>query len=396
LSLAILLLAIPHGEAARVDLGIDVLEKHDFSLLRGKRVGLITNQTGINQHGTRTRQILHKSRQVRLVALFTPEHGLDGTEKAGKYVTTRKDRLTGLTAYSLYGPNRKPTPAMLKGIDTLVFDMQDIGCRSYTYISTMARCMEAAGELGIEFVVLDRPNPLGGERIEGPGLEKRWTSFVGQVPVPYVHGMTVGELARMINGRRWMATRCNLKVVRMEGWKRNMAWNRTGLRWKQTSPNIPHGDSPLYYAATGIAGSLSGLTLGIGTSEPFELIAAPWLDASRFTKRMKSQNPGIKFTPLRDYGRHKVNGTRLKISPTTRGNLIAVNVFAIAEVNKRTSRSLFARSSKDTMDIFTKVYGSTSLRRGLESGKKPAKIVKSWAGGVSQFRKARKKYLLYK
>ena len=210
------------GAQAAVDLGIDVLAEHDYSLLKGRRVGLITNQTGINSTGTKTRLLL--KRHCNLVALYTPEHGLDGTEKAGHYVKSRRDRLTGVMAYSLYGPTRKPTPAMLRGIDVLVFDLQDIGCRSYTYISTMGRCMEAAGENKIPFVVLDRPNPVGGLRIEGPSVEPRWRSFVSEFPIPYVHGLTVGELARMVNGRQWISTPCDLTVVQMHGWHRGMTW----------------------------------------------------------------------------------------------------------------------------------------------------------------------------
>src|SRR5438552_30297 len=167
-------------DADAVELGIDVLQKQGFAPLVGKRVGLITNQTGVNAAGVKTRLILAHASGVKLVALFTPEHGLDGTELAGKYVSSRRDPLTGLPAYSLYGPTRKPTPQMLKGIDVLVYDLQDIGCRSYTYISTMVKCMEAAGEKGIDFIVLDRPNPLGGVRVEGPPIETRWISFIGQ------------------------------------------------------------------------------------------------------------------------------------------------------------------------------------------------------------------------
>src|SRR5215212_2568130 len=177
--------AAPAG--AVVDLGIDVLEQSNYAILKGKRVGLVTNQTGVDRKGIRTRVLLRQN--CNLVALYTPEHGLDGTEKAGKYVKSRKDRQTGVMAYSLYGPTRKPTRDMLGGVDILVFDLQDIGCRGYTYISTMGKCMEAAGENNIPFVVLDRPNPLGGNRIEGPSVEGRWISFVSAFPVPYVHGM---------------------------------------------------------------------------------------------------------------------------------------------------------------------------------------------------------------
>ena len=251
-----------------VQLGIDVLAKQDFAPLAGKRVGLVTNQTGVSSGGTKTRVILKKN--VNLVALYSPEHGIDGTVGAGKYVSSRKDGATGLTVHSLYGPTRKPTPAMLRGIDVLVYDMQDIGVRSYTYISTMAKCMEACGENDVEFMVLDRPNPLGGQRIEGPGIDAKWRSFVGQLPVPYLHGMTAGELAKMANAKGWTEKRCKLTVIAMQGWSRSMLWNETGLRWVQTSPNIPRAASVAFYAATSIFGSLdgSGFDVGIGVS-PF-------------------------------------------------------------------------------------------------------------------------------
>ncbi|NBV34379.1 MAG: DUF1343 domain-containing protein [Proteobacteria bacterium] len=286
--------------AAAVELGIDNLESRQFEQLKGKRVGLITNQTGVNAAGRRTREILAKAPGVKLVSLFTPEHGLDGKELAGKYVANRKDSLTGLVAHSLYGPTRKPTPEMLRGLDVLVYDMQDIGVRSYTYISTMAKCMEAAGESGLEFMVLDRPNPLGGLRIEGPPVEPQWISFVGQLPVPYVHGMTCGELARMLNDRQWMASRCRLTVVKMRGWERQMIWQDTGLRWVQTSPNIPRADSPAYYVATGIVGSLAGLETGVGGATPFEICAGKgwdWLFSLRLTvspSRICSLSPRLK------------------------------------------------------------------------------------------------------
>ena len=194
-------------------LGIDVLRGDNFAILRGKRVGLITNQTSADGRGTATRLVLQRALGPALTALFTPEHGLDGMEKAGNKIQTRRDNLTGVIAHSLYGSTRKPTPDMLASIDVMLFDLQDIGSRSYTYISTMVLAMQACGEQGKEFVVLDRPNPLGGLKVQGPPLEQRWKSFVGQVPIPYVHGMTAGELARMCNGQGWMGARPRLTVV---------------------------------------------------------------------------------------------------------------------------------------------------------------------------------------
>src|SRR5688572_197025 len=218
--LLLILLFITQAAYGAVQLGIDVLAADNFAALAGKRVGLVTNQTGVNSAGTKTRVVLKK--HTNLVALYAPEHGIDGTIPAGKYVSTRKDSLTGLTIHSLYGPTRKPSAAMLKDVDVLVYDMQDIGVRSYTYISTMAKCMDACAENNVEFMVLDRPNPLGGNRVEGPGIETKWLSFVGPLPVPYIHGMTAGELAKMAKAKGWAGGSCNLTVIPMRGWSRGM------------------------------------------------------------------------------------------------------------------------------------------------------------------------------
>ena len=376
---------------ATVELGIDVLAQRDYAILAGKRVGLITNQTGIDSHGMRTRMLLKK--HCNLVALYTPEHGLDGTEKAGRYVRSRRDRVTGLIAHSLYGPTRKPTPEMLRGIDVLVFDMQDIGCRGYTYISTMGRCMEAAGENHIPFVVLDRPNPLGGNRIEGPSVDPQWISFVGQFPVPYVHGMTVGELAKMVNDKGWMAARCDLTVVPMRGWSRNEVWANTGLRWIPTSPNIPYGTSPLYYVATGIVGELSGPECGVGASRPFESISARFLNATSFTRFLRSLGmPGVYFSEFRS-GSSK--GTALKIDPNAGANLTALGIYMLAEMNRYAKPDLFRRTPRSKLDIFYKVYGSESIRSQIERGVSPQRIVASWETNVRNFRRGRSPYLLY-
>jgi len=393
-----LILCLLAGTApAQVRLGIDVLRARNYAPLAGQRVGLVTNQTGIDSNGIRTRLLLKQAANVKLVALFTPEHGLDGTELAGKYVTSRRDPVTGLTAHSLYGPTRKPTAEMLRGIDVLVYDMQDIGVRSYTYVSTMGRCMEAAGEQGIEFMVLDRPNPLGGQRVEGPMIESRWISFVGQFPVPYVHGLTAGELAQMSNGRGWMASKCRLTVIPMEGWSRGMTWSQTGLRWIRTSPNIPRGTSPLYYTATGIAGSLSGLDLGIGGPEPFEILAAPWIDGERMAGRLRSAGfPGVNFRPIRQGSDGRARGLRMEIAPNAPADLTGLAIHLLQESNRGASPSLFARSSRDKLDIFYKVYGSTSIREQIQGGVPAEKIVASWRRGVDAFRSARAPFLLYR
>ena len=380
------------ARAEQVELGIDVLKQHEFSILQGKRVGLITNHTGIDCNGVKTRKILAAARGVHLVALFAPEHGLDGVVGAGKYVTSRKDSLTGLPVYSLYGPTRKPTPAMLKGIDVLVYDMQDIGSRSYTYISTMAKCMEAAGEAGIPFIVLDRPNPLGGLRVEGPPMEPQWISFVGQLPVPYVHGMTPGELAQMANAKGWVQPKCDLTVVKMHNWQRDMTWNQTGLHWIATSPNIPYPSSPAYYVATGLVGEMAGIETGCGGPEPFQIAASKWLDAEKFTAYLRSLHlSGITFT---EYVHNGLQGSRIRIDPSAQADLCALGVYILAAAQHAAPRSLFS-GAPGKYELFYKCYGSDSIRRDIERGVAPAKIVSGWAVYNTRFVSERKPFLLY-
>jgi uncharacterized protein YbbC (DUF1343 family) len=396
LALSILFWVVSLGAAragGAVLLGIDVLQQDDFAALQGRHIGLVTNQTGVNSAGIKTRVLLAHAPGVKLVALFTPEHGLDGTDLAGRYVASRRDPLTGRMAYSLYGPTRKPTPAMLRGIDTLVYDMQDIGCRSYTYVSTLAKCMEAAGENGISVVVLDRPNPLGGIRIEGPGLEDRWQSFIGEFPVPYIHGMTVGELARMADARGWVQPHCRLTVIRMRGWDRQMSWEDTGLRWVQPSPNIPYDTTPLYYAATGMIGELAGLETGVGTTQAFRIAAANGASAAHVMKVMQALDPGgVTFSP---YVEGRFEGVRLHIETHSDANLAGLGIYLLAALNYGMHPDLFAESAGDKLDMFYKAYGSDLIRSRLASGVRPSRIVASWAAGVSKFDSARQPYLLY-
>jgi uncharacterized protein YbbC (DUF1343 family) len=378
---------------AAVLLGIDVLEREDFAPLRGHRVGLITNQTGVDSNGVKTRLILARAPGVKLVALFTPEHGLDGTEEAGRYVSSRVDPLTGRMAFSLFGPTRKPTPEMLDGIDMLVFDMQDIGCRSYTYVSTLALCMEAAGEKGIPVVVLDRPNPLGGERIEGPGMEDRWKSFIGELPVPYVHGMTVGELARMADAYGWVQPRCQLSVIQMRGWSRQMSWEDTGLPWVKPSPNIPYETSPMYYVATGMIGELAGMETGVGTPEAFRIAAANHASAYRVMDVLRSiRTPGVSFEP---YVEGNFEGVRLYIEPHADANLTALGIYLLEGLEDGGRLDLFERSDEDKLEMFYKAYGSGVIRDQMESGEPPSRIVAGWAGEDSRFAREREPYLLY-
>lgn len=291
-----------------VKTGIEVLREHGFKELKGKRVGLVTNPSGVDSKLKSTIDILFEAPEVNLVALFGPEHGVRGDVYAGGKVTDSVDEATGLPVFSLYGATRKPTPDMLRGIDVIVYDIQDVGVRSYTFISTLGLVMEACGPLGIEVVVLDRPNPLGGNKIEGCFVEPGFFSFVSQYKIPYVYGLTVGEVAMLVNeeglncGQRGdqEPARCKLTVIPMKGWKRNMLYEDTGLPWVLPSPNIPFKDSPVYYASSGICGELYGfMNIGVGYTLPFEVFAAEWVDPVALKSRLESYGlEGVAFRTI--------------------------------------------------------------------------------------------------
>ena len=291
-----------------VKTGIEVLRDNDFEGLKGRRVGLVTNPSGVDRLLNSTIDILFNAPEVELVALYGPEHGVRGDVYAGGHVTDTKDEVTGLPVYSIYGATRKPTPEMLEGIDVMVYDIQDVGVRSYTFISTLGLVMEACGEKGIEVMVLDRPNPLGGNKIEGCCVEPGFFSFVSQYKIPYVYGLTVGELAVMINeegmnrGQKGnqAPARCKLTVVPMQGWTRDMLYEDTGLPWVLPSPNIPFKDTPMYYAAAGICGELYGfMNIGIGYTLPFQVFGALWLDPEKLKTRLESYSlPGVSFRTI--------------------------------------------------------------------------------------------------
>lgn len=373
-------------------LGEDVLARNGYDLLRGRRVGLITNQTSVNGSGTPTRVAMLRA-GVKLTALYAPEHGIDGTVLAGKHFSTMRDRVTGLTVYSLYGDTRKPTPQMLAPIDVMVFDLQDIGSRSYTYISTMVVAMEACGENHKDFVVLDRPNPLGGIRVEGPPVSPQWKSFVSQINVAYVHGMTTGELALMTCGQHWIKATPRVNVVKMQGWTRGMVWQNTGLRWYRTSPNIPYATSPMYYVATGIFGGASGLDIGIGSDNPFGYAGGNGVNPQAFAQRCRSWGfPGVSFSP---YTRGNDSGVKLSIDPRTPANITALDVYLLAEINRMKGGAPINRMRGDGISLFNKVYGSDSLRRDLMRGRSPQSIAASWRGFEQSFKSKRQAYLLY-
>ncbi len=397
---------IPAVLGGPVTTGIDTLEASGFKVLRGKRVGLLTNPTGLNHRGEPTWRVLRRA-GIKLVALFGAEHGFDGRSRAGLEVRDSTHAETGLPVFSLYGPGpvRRPTARMLEGLDVLIYDIQDTGCRSYTFISTLGLAMEACAANGVEFIVLDRPNPLGGLRVEGPPLNPRFKSLVGQWPVPYVYGLTPGELARMINGERWISNRCNLVVVPMKGWSRSMTWADTGLRWIASSPNVASGDSPLYLVSTGILGEIGGLDLGVGTPAAFRIIAASWLDSVRLARQLNGSHlSGVRFEPLTGLPppghplRPSVHGVRVHILDAARAPLAAVNFHALEAVQETSGRDLFQlalRSGKD-WNLFDKVCGSDSTRRDLQAGRSARLIVASWKSSEEVFLRKRRPYLLYR
>lgn len=291
-----------------VKTGIEVLRDREFEGLKGKRVGLVTNPSGVDRYLNSTVDILYNAPGVELVALYGPEHGVRGDVYAGGHVTDTKDEATGLPVYSIYGSTRKPTPEMLEGIDVMVYDIQDVGVRSYTFISTLGLVMEACAEKDIEVMVLDRPNPLGGNKIEGCYVGSGFFSFVSQYEIPYVYGLTVGELAVMINeegmnrGQKGnqAPAHCKLTVIPMEGWTRDMLYEDTALPWVLPSPNIPFKETPMYYAAAGVCGELYGfMNIGIGYTLPFQVFGATWLDPEKLKSRLESYSlPGVSFRTI--------------------------------------------------------------------------------------------------
>lgn len=380
----------------RVKLGIDQLSRSGFAALDGQRVGFITNQTSVDQGGVMSRVVLQRGLGTRLTALFGPEHGLDTRAKAGDHVANAQDKITGLPAYSLYGEHRKPTPAMLKDVDVLVFDIQDIGVRSYTYISTMILAMEACGEAGKAFVVLDRPNPLGGVRIQGPPLTPGFESFVSQVPVPYLHGLTIGELAKMAVAKGWVAKAPELTVVQMEGWERRMNWADTGLTWVATSPNIPNWESPFYCAATGILGELKQVDIGIGTAKPFHYAAGPGIDGAALSDSLSQQGfRDIDFKPYQSQVKPGFGGVELIIDPRGQTDLMAVAMALCAEVVARSAKAPLSGSTASTRSLFNKVYGSEALWSALEAGTPWQKLVGDWKQPLQQFKADRAPHLIY-
>jgi uncharacterized protein YbbC (DUF1343 family) len=401
--LIILLMISGTGLQARVKTGIDVLIERDFAPLQGKRAGLITNPTGVDSRLNSTADILHNSPFVELVALFGPEHGIRGDFSAGAKVETVTDPATGLPVYSLYGATRKPTRKMLEGIDVLLFDIQDIGSRSYTYISTLGLAMEAAAENNIEFMVLDRPNPLGGNKFEGPLVEKGFISFVSQFPIPYVHGFTVGELALFLNEEGLLSSgRVNLTIIEMEGWTRDMLFDDTGLPWIATSPHIPHSHSASYYPVSGILGELYVYNTGVGYTLPFQLVAAAWLDAGKLARRLNNlELPGVIFRPVhfRPYYSvfkdEMIHGVQIHLTDVREAPLSLIQFYIMQEINVLNPGKNPFELAPSRLDMFDKVVGTDKVRLKFQERFLVEDIIEIWNGDTANFVEKARRYYLY-
>ena len=406
------ILALSFGVAALaatagVKPGVEVLRDNGFQQLDGKKVGLITNPTGVDNNLKSTIDILHDAPNVELVALFAPEHGVRGDVHAGDEFENTVDPATGVQVYSIYGKTKKPTPEMLKGIDALVYDIQDIGCRSFTFVSTLGMALEACAENDIELVVLDRPNPLGGNRVEGNLVEDGFYSFVSQFPIPYLYGMTPGETARYLNGEGLVAggKKAKLTVVPMEGWTRDMTFDKTGMPWILPSPHIPQPVTSYYYPATGILGELYFVSIGVGYTLPFQLICADWIDADKFSANMNALNlPGVKCRPIHIkpfYSTGKgenLQGIQFYIDDIPESSITLLQFYAMQVLAEMypDKRIFDVATDKSRFNMFDKVCGTDQIRLRFSKNYKVSDIIDYWNKDVEPFKAKSSKYYLYK
>ena len=393
-----------YAQKIKIKTGIEVLKQTNFKAIEGKRVGLITNPTGVDNNLKSTIDILHEAPNVNLVALYGPEHGVRGDVHAGDKVDTFTDPNTGVPVYSLYGATRKPTAEMLENIEVLVYDIQDIGCRSYTYISTMYLAMEAAAENNIAFVVLDRPNPVGGLKVEGNLVEDGFISFVSQLKIPYLYGLTCGELALMINKEMMSSAPCQLEVVKMKKWKRKMKFEDTNLQWVPASPHIPFNHSATFYPVSGILGELGYMSIGVGYTLPFEMFAADWINAEELATALNAKNlPGIEFRPIHLKPFYSVGkgtnmqGVQVHLMNFENARLSDIQ-FHVMEVAAELypDKAVFDNADKGRFNMFDKVSGSDYIRTEFSKNHKFSDIRGYWMKDELLFKKKSKRYHLYK
>lgn len=396
--------------SARVKPGVEVLVERGFAGLEGKRVGLVTNPSGVDSQLRSTIDILYDAPQVELVALYAPEHGVRGDIYAGGKVESGKDERTGLPVHSLYGSTRQPTKAMLEGIDIMIYDIQDVGSRSYTFISTLGLVMRTCAEMDIPVMVLDRPNPLGGLKIEGPVVEDGFHSFVSQYKIPYIYGLTVGELAMLINEEglnrgqngREAVVKCELLVVPMEGWTRDMLFNDTGLPWVLPSPNIPYPESAICYPSSGMIGEMYNyLNIGIGYTLPFATFAEEWVDADKLKARLDSYEiPGvawrtIHYKPISGRLAGKlIQGVQYYYTDFEAATLTLTQYYVMQAVWELYGKNPF-QTSQERLPMFNKVCGTDFVSKTFGRTLNVSDIKDFWYKDVEAFRKLSKKYHIY-
>ncbi len=394
-----------------VRVGVEVLESRGFEGLKGKRVGLVTNPSGVDRNLRSTIDILNEAEDVNLVALFGPEHGVRGDAYAGDIVDDSVDQLTGIKVYSIYGKYREPSQNMLDGIDIMVYDIQDVGTRSYTFISTLGLVMRACAKKGIEVMVLDRPNPLGGLKVEGCNVEPGFFSFVSEFAIPYVYGLTVGELAIMINeegmnrGQRGYDShlKCKLSVIPMEGWHRDMTYVETGLPWVLPSPNIPYPQTAIDYPSSGISGELYGyLNVGVGYTLPFSTFAAEWVDADLLKKELDSYAlPGVAFRtihykPIAGSSQGKlIHGVQFHYTDYEAATISLTQFYVMQALHRLyPDRNPFIMFQSRT-GMFDKVCGTDYVRKTFSKRLEVADIIDYWNKDSADFKTLSKKYYLY-
>jgi uncharacterized protein YbbC (DUF1343 family) len=381
--------------AATVRLGDEVFLEETWRELGGRGIGVVTNQTGVTSTLETIVDAMHRNPQIALRAIYSPEHGLRGDQPASAYVPSYVDPRSGLPVYSLYGATRKPNAAMLAGVDVILFDIQDVGDRAYTYISTLAYVMQAAKTYGKTVWVLDRPNPTGGSVVEGPVLDPRFSSFIGLYALPIRHGMTVGEIANLYNGHFGIG--CSLRVIAMQNYRRDMLWPDTGLAWVQTSPNIPEWDTTLVYPATGLIDS-AGLNNGTGFTKPFKYAGAYQLDGERLAAYLNERPiPGVHFraaswAPTSGFWQGKtLSGVELVLVDERAFRSVRTAVELLVATRKL-DPSVISINSAAALD---RDWGTDTLRKGLEGGLDVATILGQWEAGTHAFLKLREPYLIY-
>jgi len=381
-------------QQAGVLAGVDVLLAQRRSVLAGRRLGLITNPTGRDRQGQSTIDRLHAATDWQLLALFSPEHGIRGEAAAGQSVESSTDAQTGLPIFSLYGTTTRPTAAMLHGLDTLVYDIQDVGARVYTYTSTLLETLRAAAEHGLEVVVLDRPNPINGTDLDGTVLDPAFVSFVGPAPIPMRYGLTLGELGRYFNAE--LQVGANLAVVPLHGWRRAQWFDQTGLQWVNPSPNLRSLEAATLYPGTVL---FEGTTIseGRGTDRPFEWLGAPWLDGAAWAAAIsRAAPPGVRVEPASrqpdssKFAGQPCQGVLIHITDRQRVRPMQLGVALLAA-----ARALATERVQLTPSTFDGLAGTDQLRRALEAGQPVAEIVAGWQPAVDAFAARRQRYLLY-